>query len=255
MHKNSFRYILFFLIILFSNKVISQECVYPLDNNPKIKQYINCNQPQKKHLINDSSLMLPFLDDFTNNDIFPNSKNWQDNYVYINNEYCYNPISFGVATFDGLDEKGNLYDHLSSFAPRVADGERFVRFPSVSLTPTDEQVDGFGSLDPTNIHNLAGKYRQGYGTPFDLEDLADSTGIDINNIRFVKIIDVVGCIQPEYASYDSEGNIVNDPWPTPFYSGGFDLDAVCVINGGTPYNNCNFEDLTIYAKLSLTFID
>ncbi|MGI6719152.1 MAG: T9SS type A sorting domain-containing protein [Bacteroidales bacterium] len=140
MHKNSFRYILFFLIILFSNKVISQECVYPLDNNPKIKQYINCNQPQKKHLINDSSLMLPFLDDFTNNDIFPNSKNWQDNYVYINNEYCYNPISFGVATFDGLDEKGNLYDHLSSFAPRVAD---YMTSQPIRL---DSVFDGYNML-------------------------------------------------------------------------------------------------------------
>ncbi|MGI6718849.1 MAG: DUF4465 domain-containing protein [Bacteroidales bacterium] len=171
-------------------------------------------------------------------------------------------VSFGdagyaILTFDRPIVNGEGFDFAvfeNSFSDNFlelafvevsTDGERFVRFPSVSLTPTDEQVDGFGSLDPTNIHNLAGKYRQGYGTPFDLEDLADSTGIDINNIRFVKIIDVVGCIQPEYASYDSEGNIVNDPWPTPFYSGGFDLDAVCVINGGTPYNNCNFEDLTL----------
>ena len=41
---------------------------------------------------------------------------------------------------------------------------------------------------------------------------------------------VVGTIKPEYATYDSEGHIVNDPWPTPFESCGFDLDAVGVIH-------------------------
>lgn len=40
----------------------------------------------------------------------------------------------------------------------------FVRFPSVSLTPKGVQVSGFGSLDPTNLDNLTGKYPGGFGT-------------------------------------------------------------------------------------------
>jgi hypothetical protein len=40
----------------------------------------------------------------------------------------------------------------------------------------------------------------------------------------------VGCIQPAYATHDSNGNIVNDPWPTPFNTCGFDLDAVGVLH-------------------------
>jgi hypothetical protein len=98
------------------------------------------------------------------------------------------------------------------------------------LTQTDQQIDGFGSLDATKIHNLAGKYRQGYGTPFDLEDLIDSTDIDLNNITHVRIIDVVGSINPAYGTTDSQGNFINDLFPTPFFSGGFDLDAVGVIH-------------------------
>jgi hypothetical protein len=105
-----------------------------------------------------------------------------------------------------------------------------VRFPSISLTQTTTQIDGFGSLDATKIHNLAGKYRQGYGTPFDLQDLADSTGIDLEHITHVRIVDVVGSIDPTYARYDSQGNAINDLFPTPFNSGGFDLDAVGVIH-------------------------
>lgn len=110
-----------------------------------------------------------------------------------------------------------------------SDGENYVRFPSHSETPTETQVGGFGSIDPTYINNLAGKYRVGYGTPFDLEELADSPDLDINNITHVKIIDVVGSIG-EHGSVDSHGNKINDPFPTPFDSGGFDLTGVGVIH-------------------------
>lgn len=123
-----------------------------------------------------------------------------------------------------------LYFLELGFVEVSSDGEHFVRFPSVSETSTETQIGSFENLDPTNIYNLAGKYVADYGTPFDLDDLVDSLGLDLNNITHVKIIDVVGIIDSEYSSYDSEGNIINDPWATPFESGGFDFNAVGVIN-------------------------
>lgn len=116
------------------------------------------------------------------------------------------------------------------FVEVSSDGNRFVRFPAVSLTQTLTQVGPFDTLDATKLNNLAGKYRALYGTPFDLDDIKDSTGIDLNHITAVRIRDVVGCIQPPYGTYDFQGHIVNDPWPTPFWSCGFDLDAVGVIH-------------------------
>jgi hypothetical protein len=113
-----------------------------------------------------------------------------------------------------------------------SNGLHYVRFPSQSLTQTEEQIGTFGALDPTKIHNLAGKYRQGFGTPFDLDDLLDSSNIDLNNINFVRIVDVVGAINPEFGTLDNVGNLINDLFPTPFFSGGFDLDAVGVIHQG-----------------------
>jgi hypothetical protein len=85
-------------------------------------------------------------------------------------------------------------------------------------------------LDATKIHNLAGKYRMGYGTPFDLADLNDSTGIDLHHITHIRVSDAGGCLAPDFATYDSQGHKVNDPWPTPFDTGGFDLDAIGVIH-------------------------
>ncbi|RZJ60527.1 MAG: T9SS type A sorting domain-containing protein, partial [Flavobacterium sp.] len=40
-------------------------------------------------------------------------------------------------------------------------------------------------------------------------------------------------LDPQYASYDSFGNRINDPFPTPFYSGGFDLAGVGILNAGS----------------------
>ena len=69
-----------------------------------------------------------------------------------------------------------------------------------------------------------------YVTPFDLEELASEPGLDVNHITHIQLIDVVGSINPLYASYDQYGNMINDPWTTPFPSCGFDLDAVGVIH-------------------------
>ena len=118
-----------------------------------------------------------------------------------------------------------------AFVEVSSDGQRYVRFPSTSNTPTATQVGSFANnMDPTLMNNLAGKYRIGWGTPFDLEELRDSAGIDINNITHVRLVDCIGTIDTQYCTYDANGNIVNDPYPTAFNSGGFDLTGVAVIN-------------------------
>ncbi len=117
-----------------------------------------------------------------------------------------------------------------AFAEASSDGIHFYRFPASSLTDTAVQTAPFGPTDPTKINNLAGKYRGLYGTPFDLNELTGIAGLDVNNIHYIKVVDVVGSIQPQYASYDTAGRAVNDPWPTGFASSGFDLDAVGVIH-------------------------
>jgi hypothetical protein len=142
-----------------------------------------------------------------------------------------NPITNGTGWDFAVFENSFSDTFLElAFVEVSSDGINFVRFPSTSLTQDTVQIGSFGLLDATKIDNLAGKYRALYGTPFDLEELSAYGELDINTITHVRIIDVVGCIQDEYARYDHNGNKINDPWNTPFASGGFDLDAVGVIN-------------------------
>lgn len=169
------------------------------------------------------------------------------------NNFIKNGDGFDFAVF----ENSFTNDFLElAFVEVSSDGERFVRFPAISNTQDTVQTDSFGATDATKINNLAGKYRGLYGTPFDLEELKDSLGLNINAISHIKIIDVVGSISPEYASYDINGKKINDPFPTPFPSGGFDLDAIGVINNGlgnTPKAE-NINRFIVYPTLVSDFI-
>ncbi len=134
------------------------------------------------------------------------------------------------------------------FVEVSSDGVNYFRFPAVSLVPETPQVGGFGCVEPHLVHNFAGKYAPMYGTPFDLDELEDDPALDKDNITHVRIVDVVGNIDPEYATYDSQGHVVNDPWPTPFASSGFDLDAVGVIHdrAHASVDNHDATSITLY---------
>ena len=141
------------------------------------------------------------------------------------------PIINGLGPDFAIFENGFLDNYIElAFVEVSSNGVDYVRFPAISEEQDTLQIDNFNFSDCRYFYNFAGKYRANYGTPFDLEDLMDSTNLDLNNITHVKLIDVVGSINPQYGSFDSQGNIINDTYPTPFPSGGFDLDGVGVIN-------------------------
>lgn len=59
----------------------------------------------------EASLLLPFFDDFSYEGPYPDAGLWQDRSVFVNNTYAFYPPTYGVATFDAIDEKGALYRH------------------------------------------------------------------------------------------------------------------------------------------------
>tara|TARA_B100000214_G_scaffold119795_2_gene84716 strand:+ start:2947 stop:4728 length:1782 start_codon:yes stop_codon:yes gene_type:complete len=95
-------YIIFFLIF-FSAFSKAQEVVSNLISNPQLSknQFIS----NKKLVVN-----LPFIDDFSYNSSLVDSSLWQNSSVFVNRTYPINPPTLGVATFDGLNEKGLARD-------------------------------------------------------------------------------------------------------------------------------------------------
>lgn len=107
-----------YLVVLFHfafliNVNAQNEVLTPLLENNALFNVVKKEQTSKKalKLSKVNALTLPFFDDFYPNNIFPNSAFWEDSNVYINNHYPINPISQGVATFDGLDKIGLPYSN------------------------------------------------------------------------------------------------------------------------------------------------
>ena len=141
------------------------------------------------------------------------------------------------AVFENGFKSGEQWFLEIAFVEVSSDGENFFRFPAITAVQYETQLGGFATMDPAYIHNFAGKYGAFYGTPFDLDEVPDAPLLNKNSITHVRVVDVVGCIDPEYCTYDSQGHPVNDPWPTPFASSGFDLDAVGVIHDVAHFPN------------------
>lgn len=127
-----------------------------------------------------------------------------------------------------------------------SDGTNFVRFPHYS--GTSASVPPFSTLQPEALWGLGGKYRQGYGTPFDLAEIKKAyqahvegntdfsaeyaalltnhyTTLNFDRISHVRIVDIPG----DGLHYGSNGLPIYDPYPTTD-SAGFDLDAIGVIH-------------------------
>ena len=166
-----------------------------------------------------------------------------------------NGAGFDFAVFENAFS--DLFLELA-FVEVSSDGLNFYRFPATSNTQTLIQIGPFDTTsNASKLNNLAGKYRALYGTPFDLQELQGVLGLDINHITHVKVTDVIGCVTVPYARYDKNGNAVNDPYPTSFGSGGFDLDAVGVIHQQVVGYNEKFnstEAINIYPNPAHGFI-
>jgi len=145
------------------------------------------------------------------------------------------PLGDGPGDDFAVFENGFLEDGTNALFAELAfvevssNGTDFARFEAVTLH--DELVLGFATIDPTLFDNLAGDQPRLFGTGFDLAELAShplvSAGLlDLQAIDHVRLVDVIG----NGTTQDSLMNNIYDPFSTPFDTGGFDVDAVGVIN-------------------------
>ncbi len=164
--------------------------------------------------------------------------------------------------------KGKLLAELA-YVEVSSNGQDFVRFPAVSLTPG--RAGSYGTIEMSNVHNLAGKHPNGYGvclgTAFDLDELADhpdvvSGKVDLHAVRYVRLVDVPGsgdfiddavqCIEPgtgpQWHNY-AENHPIYDQWPT-WGSGGFDLEAVGVLHEQQHSADINLDGMVDGCDLS-----
>jgi len=131
------RYFLVFIFLsTFSTLLSAQEILSGLQYNPVIKQarIARGDEDASRRIIVVKPLELPFFDDFQQESIFPDTSRWLDLDVFVNADFPYRSANVGAATFDAIDEYGNLYSGASSF-PFIADHltSKPIRLDSVFL--------------------------------------------------------------------------------------------------------------------------
>jgi hypothetical protein len=98
------------LLVIIPDCLKAQLQTYPLGSNgqiPKVSSFQNVDQKSNRSLTD--TLELPFIDDFSYEGFAPLNTLWTDYSVFINRTMTTNPPSLGVATFDGLNAKGEPY--------------------------------------------------------------------------------------------------------------------------------------------------
>ncbi len=60
-------------------------------------------------VVSDTLTTLPFFDDFSSTDPLPSTENWVTRDAFVNTSWGMNPPSLGVASFDGVSDKGAAY--------------------------------------------------------------------------------------------------------------------------------------------------
>lgn len=150
---------IFFLTFFLIQSYVQAQSLRGLQENPVIKDY----SPKEKVSLKSAAsttgpLYLPFFEDFSTSTVFPDPAKWTDRCVYINNSYGKDPASVGVATFDAIDSRGNVY---------AADG-----IPVSSDTLTSVEFDLSVYQGTTNTVRLSFFYQcGGRGEVPDPEDI------------------------------------------------------------------------------------
>jgi hypothetical protein len=127
---NSLRPRPFFLIALLLVgffAATAQQALEAISLNPHVRYLYEIAQENQQNAklksagidtinVNVSTNRVIFMDDFSDYGGWPKAELWQDNEVFVNYSLGWNPVSKGVASFDGLDETGYPYNFFDQFA-------------------------------------------------------------------------------------------------------------------------------------------
>ena len=174
----------FIIIFFLSNSFLcAQEIISVLEENPLLRG----KHKQITMMKMSSAITLPFIDDFSYESTTTNVILWEKNSVFVNRSYPVNPVTLGVATFDGLKSDGMPYD---------------ISLPN-TWGPADTLTSRTIDLDPnTSVYLLFYYQAEGLGDNPQPEDslvLEFSAGLDtIGNPIWKHIWSITGQTTQEF---------------------------------------------------------
>ena len=181
-------------------------CLRPLQGNPVLERFLAENAgPERKGPGPETPLVLPFFDDFSYDGPYPDPGRWQDRTVFVNHGFPLFPPTYGAATFDGLDSRGEIYSHARAGSSFWAD----------TLTSRPLRLDSIfypeaRALSPADSVYLSFYYQPGGGLGDAWSSLRRGTApakADALNLEFFNAADSV--------------------WEIVWSASGMDMEAFC----------------------------
>ena len=186
------------IFVFFINQGFAQEILTGLQENPQLKKAAKSHKQdlipktyKSSKLEIPKPLNLPFFEDFKQKGFYPDTAKWMDNYVFVNQDFPLFPPSWGAATFDAINQYGDLYGNanpLQFFADQLT--SKPIRLDSIfdpapqALSPADSlylsfyyQPQGVGN-DPQPQDSLMLQF--GWYTGDFVFDRVDSTAIPVD---------------------------------------------------------------------------
>lgn len=217
MVKNRLIALLFLLLVFLLSEpnVSAQETLTGLSINSQLQQK---NLVLKSTEATEITTTLPFFDDFTTSKIYPNQQYWVGKQVFINKDFPYLPPNTAAATFDVLDEKGEVYSNASIRAFKADTLQSvLIRLDSIfeqtpqALSAADSlyfsfyyQPQGRGDKPETQDSLIL---QFGYPTG-ELElDFVDSTRVWIDDYLLANQIDSIFPLDTLFAPFGCDTNL------------------------------------------------
>ena len=124
---------------------------------------------------------------------------------------------FAVFSNGFLDGWPNAFSKFATVSVS-SDGVNYFPFPN---NFDESSLISSELFDASELNNIAGKYVVGFGTPFDLNELAGVTSLlNVDDVQYVRVTDAWNAV-------DSNGNpILDDPESTV----GFNFAGIAVLN-------------------------
>ena len=248
---------IFFFLVLISNLALSQVQFQGLSSNPILQ---SSQKQLHRNTHSTDTLKLPFIDDFSYDQSYPNSTLWLDDNIYINDNLGVNPPSVGVATFDILDHNGEMYD-TADVASFKADFLTSAPINLSKISAADSlylsfyyQPKGYGWDSPDEEDSLILEFRTSLKTWTSIWAVQGSGLKDFEQIM-ISITDTCWLkadFQFRFYNYASIGGrenqedaINNDFW---------NLDYV-VLDTSRTMTNLYHDDISFYSRNNSLFYD
>lgn len=115
-----------------------QEVVIPLYDNPLAARHYQ-EHPQVRKSASSVMLGLPVFDDFSSASVVPDTGIWSDAYAFVNNNFCKDPVTNGVATMDALDSDGSIYSN-ATISPTTFVADHLTSHPIGLEYPSSDSI-------------------------------------------------------------------------------------------------------------------